>query len=191
MPRLLLVLFVLALPGCGTAAAPRATPPPAPASDARPGSSRSAAAIDSIVGEVTARLALARARADSAAVAEGDTVLGGSRSAWRAWRDVRGVALVEETMVPATGGRSELEYVFDHGRLVAFRERGERVGLLPGRMNTIARVEVDVAWPAKGDPRIAHRIEGLPSLPDVTLAEQVSARAARLAAMADAARGAR
>ena len=138
---------------------------------------------------VEARIASARVRGAAFAAVSGDTTLGDGRSQWVAHLDGAEPVLVEETVAPDGGGQATFTYAFERGRLAAFRERGERVGLLPGRPSTFARVDVDMAFEPQGEPAIAHRIEGLPSQPEPTLPAQVLARVSKLVAFARAKAG--
>lgn len=141
------------------------------------------------VERVEARIAAARARGAAFAAVSGDTALGDSRSRWIAHLDGDEPVLIEEAVAPDGGGHSTFTYAFAGGRLAAFRERGERVGLLPGRPSTFARVDVDVAFEPEGEPLISHRIEGLPAQPESTLPAQVLARVSKLVAFARAKAG--
>ncbi len=137
-------------------------------------------------------LAALRARRGAWARVGDQAMLGTTASEWRVWFDGDAPQLIEESMEPAEGGRSTLAYAFEAGRLVAFEEHGERAALLPGRPATLARIDVQIRWPAAGGPpEVSHRIEGLDALPDHALVPQVLARAERLLALAREKRAAR
>lgn len=190
----LALLLTFALAGCragapvrGDATRPASAPVPAAPGPAR-AEAPAAASADAIV-RTEARIAAARVRGAAFAAVSGDTTLGDGRTQWIAHLDGAEPVLVEETVVPDLGGQSTFTYAFESGRLAAFRERGERVGLLPGRPSTFARVDVDVAFEAEGEPAISHRIEGLPATPETTLPAQVLARVSKLVAFARAKAG--